>query len=163
MSVHAIELTINGQAVSATVEARTSLLDFLREQRNLNGTHSGCEHGVCGTCTIIVDGRSLRACLMLAVQADGSDVETVEGLNRGLAPGELTDLQQAFWDRQALQCGFCTPGMLMRAEEILRANANPTRDEVRLAISSNFCRCTGYEFIIEAILQVAQSRAASDE
>ncbi len=152
MSRHQIDCSVNGEAVSGEVEARTSLVDFLRDSLGLVGTHSGCDHGVCGACTVLVDGRSARACLTLAVQVQGSDIVTVEGLSGDGRPGELGALQEAFRDKQALQCGFCTPGMLIRAHEILRANPDPTREEIRRELASNLCRCTGYEFIIEAVL-----------
>ena len=154
---HRIGVTVNGEFHEAEVETRMSLLDFLREELGLVGTHAGCEHGVCGTCTIIVDGQSARSCLMLAVQANGATVETVEGL---AIDGELSPLQQAFWSKQALQCGFCTPGMLMRATELLRGNPEPTAEEIREGLASNLCRCTGYAFIIEAVLEAAATLRA---
>jgi carbon-monoxide dehydrogenase small subunit len=155
---HRVAVSVNGERHEAEIEARLSLLDFLRDELGLLGTHAGCEHGVCGTCTVLVDGRSARACLVLAVQAHGAAVETVEGLAVG---GELGPLQQAFWNRQALQCGFCTPGMLMRATEILRLNPAPTAEEVREGLASNLCRCTGYAFIIEAVLEAAAALRAA--
>jgi carbon-monoxide dehydrogenase small subunit len=155
-----IELNVNGKRVSAAVEPRVSLADFLREKLRLTGTHLGCEHGVCGACTVIVDGVSARACLMFAVQAHGANVTTVEGL----APeGELTDLQQAFQTHHALQCGFCTPGLLTTAHVLLQENPNPTADQVREAVSGNICRCTGYVGIVEAILATAQARILSSK
>jgi aerobic-type carbon monoxide dehydrogenase small subunit (CoxS/CutS family) len=151
-----IQVKVNGQDISANVEPRMSLADFLRENLRLTGTHLGCEHGVCGACTVIVDGVSVRACLMLAVQATGADITTVEGI----APeGELTDLQLAFQRHHALQCGFCTPGLINTAHVLLKENPNPSADEVREAISGNLCRCTGYIPIVEAILATARSRA----
>ena len=151
-----IDLAVNGKAVSGTVQPRVSLADFLREELRLTGTHLGCEHGVCGACTVIVDGAAVRACLMFAVQAQGASITTVEGL----APaGELTDLQRAFREHHALQCGFCTPGFLTTAEAFLAENPNPTPDEVRVAISGNICRCTGYIGIVGAILATARARA----
>ena len=152
MSIHRIDLCVNGEKVEAAVEPRVSLLDFLREELGLVGAHAGCEHGVCGTCTVIVDGRTVRSCLVLAVQAHETEVRTVEGL---AVDGVLNTLQDAFWNSQALQCGFCTPGMLMRATELLQDNPAPTYDEVRVGLASNLCRCTGYTFIIEAVLDAA--------
>ena len=151
-----IDLVVNGKAVSGTVQPRVSMADFLREELRLTGTHLGCEHGVCGACTVIVDGAAVRSCLMFAVQAQGASITTVEGL----APaGELTDLQRAFREHHALQCGFCTPGFLTTAEAFLAENPNPTPDEVRVAISGNICRCTGYIGIVGAILATARARA----
>ena len=151
-----VSMTVNGKPVSAKVEPRVSLADFLREELRLTGTHLGCEHGVCGACTVIVDGASARSCLMFAVQAEGASITTVEGL----APeGELNDLQRAFQAHHALQCGFCTPGFLTTAHVFLQENPRPTPDEVRAAISGNICRCTGYLGIVEAILATAEARA----
>jgi aerobic-type carbon monoxide dehydrogenase small subunit (CoxS/CutS family) len=151
-----ISLKINGRAVQATVDVRHTLADFLRHQLELTGTHLGCEHGVCGACTVLVDGRSARGCLMLAVQADGCSVETVESL-AGDAPGPsgLGPLQQAFRDRHALQCGFCTPGILMSLTELLRDDPAPDEHAVRLVLSGHLCRCTGYQNIVAAALQAA--------
>lgn len=152
-----IALTVNGTPVEGDVEPRVSLADFLRETLRLTGTHLGCEHGVCGACTVLVDGAAVRACLMFAVQAHGSQVTTVEGL----APeGELTDLQRAFQAHHALQCGYCTPGFLTTAHAFLQENPNPTEHEVRAAVSGNVCRCTGYIGIVQAILATARERAA---
>jgi carbon-monoxide dehydrogenase small subunit len=154
-----IELNVNGKPVSGTAEPRVSLADFLREELRLTGTHLGCEHGVCGACTVIVDGASVRSCLMFAVQAQGASVTTVEGL----APaGELGDLQRAFREHHALQCGFCTPGLLITAEAFLAENPHPTPDDVRVALSGNVCRCTGYIGIVEAVLATARSRAGME-
>jgi carbon-monoxide dehydrogenase small subunit len=151
-----VSMTVNGKPVSANLEPRVSLADFLREELRLTGTHLGCEHGVCGACTVIVDGASTRSCLMFAVQAEGASITTVEGL----APdGELNDLQRAFQAHHALQCGFCTPGLLTTAHAFLQENPRPAADEVRAAISGNLCRCTGYIGIVEAILATAQARA----
>lgn len=147
-----IELTINGRSYRGSVEGRTTLADFLRHTLRLTGTHVGCEHGVCGACTVLVDGVSARACLMLAVQAEGARVETVEGLAR--PDGSLHPLQQAFRDTHGLQCGFCTPGMLMTLVELLRENGGPSEEDVRDAISGNICRCTGYQSIVDAALRV---------
>jgi carbon-monoxide dehydrogenase small subunit len=150
---HTITVTVNGRGYTAEVEPRTLLVDFLREHLGLKGTNIGCEHGVCGTCTVLLDGRSIRSCIAFAVQADGADVRTVEDL----ADGErLHPLQEEFWDKQGLQCGFCTPGMLMRACELLERNPDPTPGQVREGIASNLCRCTGYQFIIEAVLAAAR-------
>lgn len=151
-----ISLTVNGKAVAATVEPRLTLADFLRHELKLTGTHIGCEHGVCGACTILIDGRSARSCLILAVQADGGSVTTVEGLT----PNEgLSSLQQAFADNHGLQCGFCTPGILCTLSEYLAINPNPTEAEIRIALSGNLCRCTGYQGIVDAVL--AHARSAS--
>jgi aerobic-type carbon monoxide dehydrogenase small subunit (CoxS/CutS family) len=149
-----VHLTVNGQRFTRTVEPRLLLSDFLRHQLGLTGTHVGCEHGVCGACTVLVDGELARSCLMLAVQADGSTITTVEGL----APSsdELHPIQQAFWDTHALQCGFCTSGMLITSVALLRQNPNPTDAEIREAISGNLCRCTGYQNIVKAIHVAAE-------
>ena len=149
-----IQLNVNGALVERKVSVRTTLADFLRHELNLTGTHVGCEHGVCGACTVLLDGRSARSCLTLAVQADGFNITTIEGLGEA---DDLGPLQQAFMDCHALQCGFCTPGMLSTLTEFLRENASPTADEVRLAISGNLCRCTGYENIVKAALQAADA------
>ena len=149
---HTISLTVNGRPHVAAVEPRRLLVDFLREDLGLPGTHIGCEHGVCGTCTVLLNGASIRSCITLAVQADGADIRTVEGLARD---GELHPLQDEFAAKQGLQCGYCTPGMLMRACEILAANPDPTPEQVRSAIASNLCRCTGYQFITEAVIGAA--------
>ncbi len=149
-----IAVTVNGKLYEREVETRWTLGDFLRQELGLTGTHFGCEHGVCGACTILMDGLTARSCLMLAVQADGHAVETVEGL----APSEteLHPIQQAFQDNHALQCGFCTPGMLMTLVEFLRDNPAPTEPEVRIALSGNLCRCTGYQNIVAAALDAAE-------
>jgi carbon-monoxide dehydrogenase small subunit len=154
--VHPIAVTVNGKRVERTVESRLLLSDFLRHDLELTGTHVGCEHGVCGACTVIVDGVSARSCLMLAVQADGSCVETVEGLattDEGKAT--LHPLQQAFWDRHGLQCGFCTPGILMSLQELLRNSPSPSEEDVRLTLSGHLCRCTGYQNIVAATMDAA--------
>ncbi|WP_281690535.1 (2Fe-2S)-binding protein [Pseudonocardia thermophila] len=148
-----VSVTINGQTYTAECEPRLTLADFIRYTCGLTGTHVGCEHGVCGACTIIVDGRTARACLMLAVQADGSEITTVEGLADGT---ELNPLQQAFRENHGLQCGFCTPGMLMCATEFLEQNPNPTAEQVRECISGNLCRCTGYDSIVKSVLSAAE-------
>lgn len=152
-----ITLTVNGERVSEHVDARKTLVDFLREDLVLTGSHVGCEHGVCGACTVRVDGEIVRGCLMLAVQCDGGKVETIEGLSDS---GEVADLQAAFEQRNALQCGFCTPGMLTAAQDLLkRTKKVPSRDEIREHLSGNYCRCTGYHAIVDAVEAVAQARA----
>jgi aerobic carbon-monoxide dehydrogenase small subunit len=153
MSKQPTRLIVNGKSYARVVEARLTLADFLRHELNLTGTHLGCEHGVCGACTVLVDGRTTRSCLMFAVQASGCDVTTVEGL----APeGKLSVLQQAFIDNHGLQCGFCTPGMLMTLTELLREKPVPTEQDVREALTGNLCRCTGYAGIVAAALDAAQ-------
>jgi carbon-monoxide dehydrogenase small subunit len=152
-----ISLRVNGKAYSKAVSVRMTLADFLRHELRLTGTHVGCEHGVCGACTILYDGRSARACLMLAVQANGHDVTTIEGLGQA---GELHPLQKALADNHGLQCGFCTPGMLTTLLELLSDNPAPSAEEVRVAISGNLCRCTGYEGIVAAALQAAEEMRA---
>ena len=151
----AISLTVNGERVEADVLPRLNLADFLREHLKLTGTHVGCEHGVCGACTVRVGGEIVRSCLMLSVQANGASVETIEGLSDS---GEIADLQAAFRDRNALQCGFCTPGMLMAAQDLLRENRQPAREEIREHLSGNYCRCTGYQAIIDAVEKTARAR-----
>jgi carbon-monoxide dehydrogenase small subunit len=153
-----ISLTVNGEPVSERVEARKSLVDFLREDLVLTGSHIGCEHGVCGACTVRVNGEIVRGCLMLAVQCDGATVETIEGLSDS---GEIADLQHAFERRNALQCGFCTPGMIVAAQDLLKRGGRPTRDQIREHLSGNYCRCTGYHAIVDAVEAVAQQRAKS--
>jgi len=153
-----ITLTVNGETVVETVEARQTLVDFLRDQLALTGSHVGCEHGVCGACTVRVDGVIVRGCLMLAAQCDGARVETVEGVSD---LGEIADLQAAFEQRNALQCGFCTPGMLLTAQELLKNGGVPSREQIRAQISGNYCRCTGYQAIVDAIEVVAQARAGA--
>ena len=153
---HDIVLTVNGEEVRERVDARKTLVDFLREDLSLTGSHVGCEHGVCGACTVRVDGVVLRGCLMLAVQCDGAHVETIEGVSDR---GEIAELQSAFETRNALQCGYCTPGMLLTAQELLARGGVPSRDEIRAHISGNYCRCTGYQAIVDAVEAVAQSRA----
>jgi aerobic carbon-monoxide dehydrogenase small subunit len=148
-----IKFRVNGREHEASVEPRLTLADYLRHELDLTGTHLGCEHGVCGACTVLVDGASARACLMLAVQADGYEVLTIEGLARG--DGALHPLQQAFRDHHGLQCGFCTPGMLMTLAELLVENSSPSEPEIRDAISGNICRCTGYQGIVAATLDAA--------
>ena len=155
-----IALSVNGERVTERVEARKTLVDFLREDLGLTGSHVGCEHGVCGACTVRVNGEIVRGCLMLAVQCDGAKVETIEGISDN---GEVADLQLAFEQRNALQCGFCTPGMIAAAQDLLnRAEESkrvPSRDAIREHLSGNYCRCTGYHAIIDAVEAVAQARA----
>jgi aerobic carbon-monoxide dehydrogenase small subunit len=151
-----ITLTVNGETLAETVDARKTLVDFLRDDLVLTGSHVGCEHGVCGACTVRVDGVIVRGCLMLAAQCDGANVETIEGVSDA---GEIADLQQAFEQRNALQCGFCTPGMLLTAQELLRGGNVPSREQIREQISGNYCRCTGYHAIVDAIESVAEARA----
>jgi aerobic-type carbon monoxide dehydrogenase small subunit (CoxS/CutS family) len=155
--LHRVKLTVNGRTYEREVEARLLLSDFLRHDLGLTGTHVGCEHGVCGACTILLDGDPVRSCLILAVQADGRELMTVEGL--APAPGELHPLQQAFWEAHGLQCGFCTPGFLMTLVPFLEENPSPTEHEIRQALSGNLCRCTGYQHIVDAV-QLAAERAA---
>jgi aerobic-type carbon monoxide dehydrogenase small subunit (CoxS/CutS family) len=151
--LHTIELTINGRAVKAQVEARLSLVDFLRHHQRLTGTHVGCSHGVCGACTIIVDGRTARSCIMFAVQANGRSLLTVEGLEH---EGKLSPLQEEFRRHHALQCGYCTPGILMSATALLAETPQPDEAQIRLALSGNLCRCTGYVNIIRAVRAAAE-------
>jgi carbon-monoxide dehydrogenase small subunit len=151
-----ISMTVNGQLVNAEVEPRTHLVDFLREDLHLKGPHLGCEQGACGACTVKVDGQIIRGCLFLAVQADGSVVETVEGLTKS---GVLTDLQEAFMRNNAMQCGFCSSGMLLAAAELIEKQPKATREQVREWISGNYCRCTGYHSIVDAIVDVLDARA----
>ena len=151
-----ISLDVNGERVDAFVLPRLNLADFLREHLKLTGTHVGCEHGVCGACTVRVNGEIVRSCLILAVQAHDASVETIEGLSDS---GEITDLQAAFRDRNALQCGFCTPGMLMAAQDLLKQTSTPDREQIREHLSGNYCRCTGYQAIVDAIESTARARA----
>ncbi len=151
-----IALTVNGEPVNERVDARTTLADFLRDDLALTGTHIGCEHGVCGACTVRVDGVIVRGCLMLAAQCDGAKVETIEGVSD---TGEIADLQRAFTERNALQCGYCSPGMLLTAQELLAQNGAPSREQIREHLSGNYCRCTGYHAIVDAVEAVAQERA----
>ena len=150
-----ITIQVNREQLIRSVEPRLNLADFLRSE-GLTGTNVGCEHGVCGACTVRIDGNTARSCLTLAIQCEGSNVETIEGVSDRAS---LKDLQQSFISNNALQCGFCTPGMLMSADELLRDNPSPTRDEIREYLSGNYCRCTGYQAIVDAIEQVAKQRA----
>ena len=154
---HAVEttLTVNGTRITRRIAPRIHLVDFLREELGLTGSHIGCEHGVCGACTVRVNGEIVRGCLMLAVQADGCTVETIEGLSDSK---ELAPLQKAFHEHNALQCGFCTPGMLLTAQDLLKSGDKPTRDEIRAHISGNYCRCTGYQAIVDAIESVIHGK-----
>jgi carbon-monoxide dehydrogenase small subunit len=151
-----ISLTVNGEAVNERVEARKTLVDFLRDDLGLTGSHVGCEHGVCGACTVRLDGVIVRGCLTLAAQCDGARVETIEGVSDS---GDIADLQEAFRRRNALQCGFCTPGMLLTAQELLAQGGVPERAAIRAQLAGNYCRCTGYQAIVDAIESVAQARA----
>ncbi len=149
-----IRVRVNGEERVGRAEPRKLLVDFIREDLGLTGTHVGCEHGVCGACTIFLNGETVRSCLLFAVQAEGAEILTIEGLGR---PDDLHPIQRAFWEHHGLQCGFCTPGMLLAAKELLQENPHPTEDEIREAIAGNLCRCTGYVFIVESI------KAAADE
>jgi aerobic carbon-monoxide dehydrogenase small subunit len=151
-----VSIRVNGEDVRERVEARKTLVDFLRDDLGLTGSHIGCEHGVCGACTVLVDGEVVRGCLVLAVQCDGAEVETIEGISDS---GRIADLQDAFQRRNALQCGFCTPGMLIGAQALLTRGGTPSRDIIREHLSGNYCRCTGYQAIIDAIESVARTRA----
>ena len=153
---HDIAVTVNGEDVRERVDARKTLVDFLREDVALTGSHVGCEHGVCGACTVRVDGVAVRGCLLLAVQCDGARVDTIEGVAE---TPEIADLQRAFIERNALQCGYCKPGMLLTAQELLAAGGVPSREKIRLYLSGNYCRCTGYQAIVDAVEAVAQARA----
>ena len=143
-----IVLTVNGERVERRAEARQHLADFLREELGLTGTHVGCEHGICGACTVRIDGQIMRSCLILAVQCDGEVIDTIEGVT---ASGEIAALQRAFHERNALQCGFCTPGMLMASADLMERRRRPSRDEIREHLSGNYCRCTGYQAIVDAV------------
>jgi 2-furoyl-CoA dehydrogenase 2Fe-2S iron sulfur subunit len=159
MKDHLIKLTLNGMTREASCDSRTTLLDFIRHDLGATGTHSGCEHGVCGACTVEVNGQIVRSCLMFACQAEGTTIKTVEGITNNEG---MSDLQIAFRKHHALQCGFCTPGFLMSAEDLLRKNPRPTEQEVREGLSGNLCRCTGYVGIVEAVLEVASFRAQAN-
>ncbi len=154
----AISLEVNGERIEAHVAPRLNLADFLREHLQLTGTHVGCEHGVCGACTVRVNGDIVRACLLLAVQMQNASVETIEGLSDS---GEIADLQAAFHARNALQCGYCTPGMLMAAQDLLKQDPSPEREQIREHLSGNYCRCTGYQAIVDAVEATAQARAGN--
>ena len=152
-----ITIDINGKDVSAAIEPRVTLLDFVRDMAGLKGTHAGCEHGVCGACTILLDGEAVRSCLILAAQAEGSRITTIEAVDGTVRqPGELSVIQDAFCEAHGLQCGYCTPGMVLAAKTLLQHNPTPSREQVREAISGNMCRCTGYVQIIDAIMLAAE-------
>jgi carbon-monoxide dehydrogenase small subunit len=153
---HEVAIVVNGEEVRERIDARKTLVDFLREELALTGSHVGCEHGVCGACSVRVDGVVVRGCLMLAVQCNGARVETIEGV---ADTDEITDLQQTFVARNALQCGYCTPGMLLTAQELLARGGVPSREQIRAYLSGNYCRCTGYQSIIDAVEAVARARA----
>jgi len=155
---HEVTITVNGEEVRECVDARQSIVDFLRDTLNLTGSHVGCEHGACGACTLLIDGVMVRGCLMLAVQCDGTRVDTIEGVSDS---GAIADLQQAFEKRNALQCGFCTPGMLLAAQELLARGGVPSREKIRAHLSGNYCRCTGYQAIVDAVEAVAKARAGA--
>jgi aerobic carbon-monoxide dehydrogenase small subunit len=160
MSAHEIMLSVNGEEVREEVDARTTLVDFLRDTLGLTGSHVGCEHGVCGACSVRLDGDVVRGCLTLAVQCDGHAVETIEGASDS---GTLADLQEAFRTRNALQCGYCTPAMLLTAAELLEAGGVPSRAAIRAQLSGNYCRCTGYHAIVDAVEAVARARAGAKQ
>jgi carbon-monoxide dehydrogenase small subunit len=153
MSKHTISVTVNGQAQRAEVDSRLLLVHFIREQLSLTGTHIGCDTSSCGACTVLLDGKAVKSCTLFAVQADGQSVETIEGVADG---GQLHPLQEGFWEKHGLQCGYCTPGMIMSAKALLAKNPNPTEAEIRQGISGNLCRCTGYVKIVEAIQYAAE-------
>ncbi|HZU81827.1 MAG TPA: (2Fe-2S)-binding protein [Polyangiaceae bacterium] len=157
MSRHTITVTVNGEKFTQEVDARTLLVHFLRETVGLTGTHIGCDTTSCGACTVSLDGRTVKSCTLFAVQADGRAIGTVEGLAKG---GKLHPLQEGFWEKHGLQCGFCTPGMLMTAQDLLRNNPNPSEDQIRHAIAGNLCRCTGYNKIVQAIQYAAEKLRA---
>ncbi len=158
MKTFDVELTVNGTTRRGSVEARRTLADFLREDLGLTGTHLGCEHGVCGACTVLVDGQPARSCLLLAVQARGAEVRTIEGLAED---GEMNRLQQAMWESHGFQCGFCTPGFLMQITALLGENPTPDEDEIREALSGNLCRCTGYESIVNGVLRATAATGSA--
>lgn len=153
--IHTIRFRLNGRAVAKHIEPRTSAADMIRHESGLTGTHVGCEHGVCGACSIVLDGAVVRGCLVFAVQLDGAEVETIEGASDS---GRIAALQASFVDRNALQCGFCTPGMLLTAAELLSREPNPSREQIREALSGNICRCTGYEAIVDAVAAAAKGK-----
>src|SRR6201987_3056081 len=160
MTGHMVRVTVNGRGYERTIEPRMLLSDFLRHELSLTGTHVGCEHGVCGSCTVLVDGVAPRACLCFAVQIDGQNIATVESLGR---VETMSPIQRAFWEKHGLQCGFCTPGMLMSTVELLRANPNPDREAILEAIGGNLCRCTGYQNIIASVERAAELLRAQEE
>jgi carbon-monoxide dehydrogenase small subunit len=156
---HAIQFTVNGRSHSGSAEARKTLADYLREDCGLTGTHLGCEHGVCGACTILLDGQAVRSCLLFAVQADGADITTIEGI--GPADGSLGPVQEAFRQAHGLQCGFCTPGFVVSVQAFLQDNPNPSLEEIKEGLSGNLCRCTGYQGIIKAVQLAAETLSTS--
>jgi aerobic-type carbon monoxide dehydrogenase small subunit (CoxS/CutS family) len=160
MRRHMVRATVNGRGYERSLEPRMLLSDFLRHELSLTGTHVGCEHGVCGSCTVLVDGIATRACLCFAVQVDGQTIETVESLGRVEA---MSPIQRAFWEKHGLQCGFCTPGMLMSTVELLRTNLNPDREAILEAIGGNLCRCTGYQNIVASVERAAELLRAQEE
>jgi aerobic carbon-monoxide dehydrogenase small subunit len=160
MKRHTVCVRVNGRAYERAVEPRMLLSDFLRHELSLTGTHVGCEHGVCGSCTVLADGVAIRSCLCFAVQVDGQSIETVESLGRVEA---MSPIQRAFWEKHGLQCGFCTPGMLMAAEELLRTNPNPDREAILEAIGGNLCRCTGYQNIIASVERAVELLRGQEE
>ena len=159
MSRHQVSLTVNGEPVTREVESRTLLVHFIREHLDLTGTHIGCDTSSCGACTVLLDGRAVKSCTVFAVQADGRAVETIEALAAG---GELHPLQEGFWEKHGLQCGYCTPGMILSAKHLLEKNPSPSEEEIRWGISGNLCRCTGYNKIVEAIQYAAEKMAAPE-
>ena len=160
MSRHTITVTVNGAEVTREVDSRTLLVHFIREDLDLTGTHIGCDTTSCGACTVLLDGRAVKSCTLFAVQANGRSVETIEAL---AADGNLHPLQEGFWEKHGLQCGYCTPGMIMSAKHLLEENPTPTEEEIRWGISGNLCRCTGYNKIVEAIQYAAEKQAAANE
>lgn len=160
MSKHTITLTINGTSVTKEVDARLLLVHFIREDLDLTGTHIGCDTTSCGACTVLMNGRSVKSCTVFAVQANGAEIETIEGIANG---AELHPLQEGFWEKHGLQCGYCTPGMIMSAKNLLAKNPNPTEEEIRWGISGNLCRCTGYNKIVEAIQYAAEKMNPAEE
>ncbi len=160
MSSHSITVNVNGEDQTRRVDARTLLVHFLREELDLTGTHIGCDTTSCGACTVLLDGRAVKSCTAFAVQADGRKVETIESLAAG---GTLHPLQEGFWEKHGLQCGYCTPGMILSAKHLLEKNPNPTEDEIRHGISGNLCRCTGYNKIVEAVQHAAEKMSTSEE
>lgn len=159
MSQHTIHVTVNGEAVTQTVDSRLLLIHFIREQLSLTGSHIGCDTTSCGACTISMDGKPIKSCTVFAVQADGTELQTIEGVAED---GKLHPIQEAFWEKHGLQCGFCTPGMIITAKSLLSKNSNPTEQEVREGISGNICRCTGYNKIVEAIQSAAEKMQAQE-
>ena len=160
MSKHSITLTVNGAEITKEVDARLLLVHFIREDLDLTGTHIGCDTTSCGACTVMINGRTVKSCTMFAVQANGADIETIEGVANG---AELHPLQEGFWEKHGLQCGYCTPGMIISAKHLLAKNPNPTEEEIRWGISGNLCRCTGYNKIVEAIQYAAEKMQAAEE